>query len=403
MSAAEAPHTFTLFEPERFLRLLRDSPTKVDLTGVTLAEMWSLAAMAARARRAGSAPIEVTGQSVARSFASVVGFDEVVEGRAGPLRGEEGRTVRLTEVWREDDIGPVATEIARLLAGARPEAESAAKALRYFVVELLRNVVQHSEDPEGGVVGAQLNDRGLHAAFPVYQAVVVDNGQGIRRHLQRTYPELETDDVALERSLWPWVSGAFPRGRTGGLENAGLGLFFISELVKGLDGRLLIASGTASLLVDPRGAQRQRFLDVGYPGTLVTFEIPAEPSRGFDELFASIDRLARERTPGRLVSGWLRFEPAPEGVVRFLVSQFAENNDRARQLAAGQIIPRIVRKEPVALDFVNVPVLTQSFAHAFLYEALRFAWAGQCPIYAVNAVPVVRSALEHVQAYAHFG
>jgi hypothetical protein len=187
------------------------------------------------------------------------------------------------------------------------------------------------------------------------------------------------------------------------MENAGLGLFFISELAKGLDGRLLMASGSASLLLDPRGEQRQRFLRVGYPGTLVTFEIPVAPARPFDDLFKQIGKLAEERTPRRIVSSWLRFEAPPEKTVTFVVGPFVENNDNAQHLARTQIVPRLVKKEPVALNFANVPVCTQSFAHAFLYEPLRFAWASQCPIYVTNAVPVVRSALEHVQSYAQGG
>ena len=72
---------------------------------------------------------------------------------------------------------------------------------------------------------------------------------------------------------------------------------------------------------------------------------------------------------------WLRFEASPEGVSKFLVSAFIENNDEAQKLAQSQLIPRVVRKEPIVLDFINVRVCTQSFAHALLYEVLRFAWA----------------------------
>jgi hypothetical protein len=73
------------------------------------------------------------------------------------------------------------------------------------------------------------------------------------------------------------------------------------------------------------------------------------------------------------------------------------------RLAQEQMIPRLLKKEPVALDFVNVRIITQSFAHALLFEALRIAWAAQTPLYAVNAQPVVQSALRHVEQYAQAG
>lgn len=59
--------------------------------------------------------------------------------------------------------------------------------------------------------------------------------------------------------------------------------------------------------------------------------------------------------------------------------------------------------EAVGFDFINVRVITQSFAHALLFEALRFAWAAQTPVYVLNAQPVVRSALHHVEMYAQAG
>ena len=75
----------------------------------------------------------------------------------------------------------------------------------------------------------------------------------------------------------------------------------------------------------------------------------------------------------------------------------------AQHLAQQQLIPSLVKKEAVVLDFSNVRVITQSFAHALLFEALRFAWASQTRLYVANAQSVVRSALRHVEMYAQGG
>lgn len=404
MSPTEPTRAFTLQEPEKFLRFLHDHPERLSLAGVTLTEMWSLAALAALARTRRALPLQIESPaSPARSFATAVGFDDVVLGRRTSPEGEAGRTVRLTQVDEEESVNPVAFKIAHLLAGEQPARQSARLTLEYVMIELLRNVLQHSGDELGGVVGAQLNDRGLHEHRPVFQVAVADTGKGIPATLRRQYPEIEDDWVALERAMWPFVSGAFAPGRTGGLENAGLGLFYIAEMAKGVGGRLLIASQRAAVVVDPQLPQRQEFLRVGYPGTLVAFEIPAESSRDFGELFEAIGELARQRTPSRLTSGWLRYEPPPANTQTFLVQPFLENNEKAQALARDELIPRLVKKEPVALDFINVRVCTQSFAHALLYEALRFAWASQTPLYIANAAAVVRSALHHVETYAHRG
>jgi len=52
------------------------------------------------------------------------------------------------------------------------------------------------------------------------------------------------------RALEPHGSGAFPEGETGSGENAGMGLFFISEMAKATDGRMLLAARGATYFLD---------------------------------------------------------------------------------------------------------------------------------------------------------
>ena len=395
---------FTLQEPEFFLRSLQDAigHGSISLDQATLTEMWALGAIAALARTDRGAPLKVDWgrATTAERFAIAVGFNEVVTGAASALQGESGRTVRLSRVNDDERIMPLAYQIAELLSANEPSRASARDTVAYVLIELMRNVLQHSDDRLGAVIGAQLNSRGLHAQKPVFQVVVADAGQGIRAHLSRTHPELETDELAVERCLWPHVSGAFSSGRTGGEENAGLGLFYISEMAKALDGKLLVSSGSASVELAPALKQRERILHVGFPGTLVAFEIPAESSIDFGQLFDSIGEKQRERAPRRVDTYWLSLEKPPERVTKFLVSAFVENNEEALALARIQLIPRLLKKEPVVLDFINVRLLTQSFAHALLFEPLRIAWAMQTKIYVSNAAPVVRSALQRVEEYS---
>lgn len=404
--APAGPRALTLKDPAVFLRFLAANPTEIDLTPVTVPEMWSLAAVAALAREdRRPAPLKVIWEETkARGFARAVGFDDVVAAVRTEIAGEEGKTVRLTEVWAEEDVEPASGKTAQLLAGEDPKRQSARYALQYVIAELLRNVLQHSGSELGAITGAQLNARGIHEDHPAYQVVVVDNGRGIRASLSDLHSDIDSDEVALERSLWPHFSRAFQYGRTGKGVNAGLGLFYVSELAKELGGRLLIASGDASLFIDTTQATRQQFLPVGYsPGTLVAFEIPVETPRDFGELFEEIGRRAEERTPKRLVQERLRYDAPPPRAIQFLVSEFLENNTEARKLAEEQLVPRLARKESVCLNFANVRLCTQSFAHALLFEPLRVSWATRTPIYVLNAAPVVRSALRHVEMYSQSG
>ncbi len=139
---------------------------------------------------------------------------------------------------------------------------------------------------------------------------------------------------------------------------------------------------------------------LGYPGTLVAFELPVESVGSYDDLIETIQKRARERTPRRAQHHWIRYEESPSEAVVFVVRYASENTERAERLAREQLEPRILRKEPIVLDFGGMDIATQSYLHALLFSALRLAWARQSFIYVVNASSPVRSGIELVEDYA---
>jgi hypothetical protein len=254
-------------------------------------------------------------------------------------------------------------------------------------------------------------DRG-HTGYSkdVIQVAVADAGIGIPDALGVTYPELTESSAALVKALEPHVSGAFGAGRTGTSYNAGLGLFFVSEMAKRTAGRLMIASrGAALLLSGDLEDYSKHKLDIvpppgtGFPGTLVAFELPLQEVQDHAGLIAVITDKAKERTPQRDTSAWVRFESPPDGVDTFLVSAVAEDVEKAAKLSREELQPRLFQRQPVALDFRNIRICTQSFAHAVLYEAVRLSWAVQVPIYIENARPPVATAIRLVDNYARGG
>ncbi|WP_426753440.1 ATP-binding protein [Myxococcus sp. Y35] len=409
MTPVAAPSRIELSEPTPLLRWLESDPVGVALGAIDPIEMWGLVAIAALARRDGSAPLRVSLDSHSRSggFARAVGFEDVLSGTGGQgtAPSEQGRIVKLARIQRYAPTEPPSDEISRLLL---PDArfEDTRRTLYYVLNELLRNVVQHSLDPLGGIVGAQLNRGGRNAAQPVVQVAVADAGLGIPASLQSRHA-LADAKTALEKSLWPHISSAFDEGETGSAQNAGMGLFFISEMTKLVGGRLVIATRGATLMLqgdedfeNPHGIQ-QLLSGVGYPGTLVAFEMPAEAAQDYDGMIETIRQRAAERTPRRAIHKWLSFEAPPEGALKFVVRSTGVEDARAAQrFAEEQLLPRLVKRQPVALDFVGISTCTQSYAHALLYEALRLAWARKTPIFILGAQPAVRSTLELLENYA---
>jgi anti-sigma regulatory factor (Ser/Thr protein kinase) len=314
-------------------------------------------------------------------------------------------------------IDEAVTDIARVEAVSRtlaqrlvPQAqlEDTRHTIRYVLVELLRNTVQHSHDPHGGMVSADLS---LFAGDrQMVQVTVADLGIGIPESLRAHHPSAADPRVALERALWPHISGTFEEGLTGTAQNAGMGLFFIAEMAKLTGGTLLIATRGATLLLSgsPDGIEppNLRFIEpagTGYPGTLVVFELPVDSVADYPALIETIKDRAKARTPQRATHRWLRFDPAPASAASFEIRSRAEDTAKAIVLARDDLAPRIVRREPILLDFAGLDIVTQSYLHSLLYEPLRLAWALRTPIYVTNVAPAVRSTLDLLENYALAG
>jgi hypothetical protein len=296
-----------------------------------------------------------------------------------------------------------------IIAGSQDTDIASRKTIFYVIVELLRNAIQHSGDPFGGVAAAQLMDHPAtpYAARPMIQVCVADSGMGIHQALYDKHPDLTDAEEALNRALWPHYSGTFDEGLTGSIQNAGMGLFFVAEMAKLAAGRLMVASRGATLILqgDIEGSNQHniRFLKpkgLGYPGTLVAFELPVDEVQDYDGLMNRIYERAKERTPQRAIHRFLRFEPAPKHARRILVAVASENTVEAQTYSEKFLQPLLIQRVPISLNFSNVAICTQSFLHALLFEAIRLAWARQIPIYIEQASPAVKSGLELLELYA---
>ena len=404
------PQRLLLEQPTSLLHpLARDAPYQVSLDEVAFAQMWALVGLATLARKEMTPRVTINDaekQAVSR-FAHAVGLREVIDNEPVDVPGERGRTYKLHRVTHIRAVEAASQKISHLML-PRDDQEELRHSIYYVIVELLRNAIQHSEDPLGGVVGAQLMDERSQYDAPAVQVAVGDAGIGIPAALRRARDVTGDPAQALVKlALEPHVSGTFAEGQTGSRYNAGMGLFFISEMAKLTGGRLLIATRDVTLTLwgdrEGQGHNIQRFVKpdgTGFPGTLVAFELPLDGVGDHDALLEKIRERALERTPGRAATGWLRFDPAAPGATTLLIKHVVENTVDGEKLAREQIRPRVLSGAPIVLDFRGIETCTQSFLHALLYEPLRLAWALKAPIHVAHAEPAVRSGLRLVEAYA---
>ena len=162
----------------------------------------------------------------------------------------DSRTAPLKRIRRSEDVPVFATSVMNLLQIEDEELEGA---VRYSIVELLRNVVQHSHSDIGGIAMAQ-----YYPKSGLVEIAVADYGIGVLSSLRPGYPEITNDLTALKFALLPHVSGTFrPYAYASMSDNAGLGLFFIKEIATRSGGGFFLGSGDA--LVDLWGSQDGTF------------------------------------------------------------------------------------------------------------------------------------------------
>ena len=375
-------------------------------------EIWSMVAIAALSRDESNNRIILDfDYSTVSKFAYAVGLKDVVEGNATNNYREEGRTVKIERFVDFKDLENVSKDISKLLISDDMmdddnyiDAEDTRRTIYYVMVELMRNVVQHSYDKLGGVIAAQSMNVGGYHDNPCIQIAVADSGIGIYRSLLDMHRDIVSPEVALERSILPHYSGAFPSWKKGGDQNAGLGLFFASQMVKILGGRMLISSRGASLTIqgdiEGFGNNDIKLHDWDYPGTIVVFEIPKRSVGDYVELIKIIQSKAQSMYSDMKPVNFLRYDISHDNIWEFAVVYAAEDTSIAEKYANDNMIPRLLKGENICLNFMNIDIRTQSFLHALLFNVIKIAYANNRSIYIKSASDPVKDGLRFLENYA---
>lgn len=373
---------------------------------------FGLVAIAAccRRQRENHATLSLDYAAPSANFAQAIGVPNTIEASKPFVAAEADRTVPLGRIETRAEITSMASNMARLVV-PEPEGVYLREIVNYSLIELLRNVVQHSFDPLGGVAAAQMiaPEHGPGGRESV-QIAVADLGVGIERSLSRMHPDVEGDPIgAINKAMRPRISGAFEEGGVGSIENAGLGLFFLSRITKLLEGRFLIASRGAAISgadLDAEGHLRQKSLGAGFPGTLVVFEIPREIPERFRSEQGVVSFIRESELPATAPNHgggvyWIHLTEPEEGVGvhRVLVSVGGGDFESIRELVEKSVLPAIERGVAVVLDFINVSLLTDSMAHELVSRAVREAYERKVPVYAVNTSVAINRTLVFVQGY----
>ena len=291
--------------------------------------------------------------------------------KAQPDQLENRNIFPLTRIKDSRDIAPAVEKFLRMLEVDDEEMEGA---IKYSLVELLRNVVQHSRSRIGGITSAvYFKNTGL------VDIVVSDIGCGLKASLRESYPEINTYHKAVRFALNPHVSGTFRSGAYHSMrDNAGLGLFFIREIASRSGGGFFLGSGDvmADIWGNKDGTLGKKYVQAtrgGWRGTFALLQLRKDSIGEFDSLLSTCRRIAAEVRKDRseFIVDFVDEKMELEGLKTICIKEFEENVEEAAKIREKIILPTLDREELLVLDFSGVRAATQSFIHALMYRVFR--------------------------------
>lgn len=268
------------------------------------------------------------------------------------------------------------------------------KTLRYILSELLYNTLEHGKNKQS--IPSLLQFAWYRDKHEL-SFLIADLGIGIRRHLAQSYPDLSNDVDAILLALKPQVSGTF--GATSQLyaskNNAGVGLYLSSNIVKRLHANMYLVSGSGLIHVSPTEVTTKK-LQSSWHGTFVhvTLKLGIVPDLNLQKMMAEF-REAAAMELAKADSDEQRqvfyFN------IRNYFGRYAEDKLLAIKLRDEKLLPPVEEGKSVTLDFEEVISAPHSLLNALLATPIqRLGLAAYKKIKIINASPEIRETVDFI-------
>jgi hypothetical protein len=273
--------------------------------------------------------------------------------------------------------------------------------LRYVISELLYNTLEHGiaffEDLDSWNKRLpSLIQFTWYVKRDEIQFIVADVGMGVKRHLSQTYPGLEDDEAALRKAIQPQVSGTFGKSDPyTNKNNAGMGLFLSTNIVRRLRADMHIVSGNGVLHISPADVTTRR-IENAWPGTFALVSIGLEKEAGFDlHSWMTEFRQAASRELD------MKSKAEEEGTFYLSVTNYfgpyPEDKSAAIKYRDRTLLPAIDEGKKVLLDFDGVISSPHSFLNALLATPIkRLGMNAYRKIKVVNAHAEIRETIDFI-------
>lgn len=273
--------------------------------------------------------------------------------------------------------------------------------LRYILSELLYNTLEHGPSYMEARNGqTRLIPSIIQFTWYARQNemffLVADTGIGIKKHLSRAYPGLETDIDAIRHAIKPEVSGTFANNDPyKAKNNAGVGLFISSNIVRKLKADMHILSGNGLVHISPRDTT-SRTLENSWPGTLAIVSLKLDESADF-----TLHSMMQEFRVAARKEVEAREKTEAAEVFHFYVENFfgplAEDKGGAIKARDERIMPAVTVGKKIIVDFQYVEYSPHSFLSALLATPIKnLGVSAYKKIKIINATPEIRETLDYI-------
>ena len=383
------PNKFTfkdhdVYDFETFLSFfdwtIHEAPVRIDLTTCRVANYQSLALLVLYAWRLKEQGCRVTfvesesalGASAMWRRMGARGLFSVLPNINQIFHGDPYKP--LLAVRNNTDFKSVISTAEKYTAGFNVEYM---ETLRYVLSELLYNTMEH---------GKVFGEKGLKnirnpfiVQFTWYSKknqihfMIGDIGVGVKDHLRQAYPQLSSDEEAIQYALRPRVSGTFGKNDPYREQNnAGMGLYLSSNIIRRLRADMHILSGSGVTHISPRDVTA-RSLTKCWPGTFVLVTLDLSEDSDFElhrimqdfRQAAESEQSAADRDESNTVF-YLE--------INNIFGPYAEEKEAAIRFRDKYLFGAIESGKKILINFEGVKSAPHSFLSALLASPVKVSW-----------------------------
>jgi hypothetical protein len=314
----------------------------------------------------------------------------------------------LIAVRAHADLSKVLSRAEDYTSGFNVEYE---KTLRYVISELLYNTMEHGKrffTRDGLYEGGPIGDPGGVKQCPSIvqftwysnrqemSFIVADLGIGIKRHLENVYPTFANDVDALKYAIRPGVTGTRASDPYEAKNNAGVGLFLSSNIVRKLKAEMYIVSGSGVLHVSPRDVTGSVLMQ-HWPGTFVLVNLKLSKGATGVNLHKMMSEFRAAAARELAISEQREQKNQLYLDVAHHFGTYAEDKQAAIKYRSEELIPAVNSGKELTIDFDGVISAPHSFLSALLATPIqRIGMQAYKRIKVVNAAPEIRETIDFI-------